>query len=138
MPENYTVTKAIGDLNFRRVIPFLVLESSISWVKNLFPSPGAFLFITDVTKIYFYSPDVQKSVIYVRKCIPSSLMQNVEIVSEYFDVEVKLSARMSENSTKCCKIPLHKLKMCCFTFSHKMALNNLFLLFKIYTNFKRD
>jgi hypothetical protein len=55
---NHTVKKAIGDLNFRRVIPFLVMESSISWVKNLFPSPGAFLFITDVTKIYFYSTDV--------------------------------------------------------------------------------
>jgi hypothetical protein len=26
-------------------------------------------------------------------------MKNVEIVSEYFDVEVKLSTRMSENST---------------------------------------
>ncbi len=26
------------------------------------------------------------------------------------------SKRMSENSTKCCKIPLHKLEMCCFTF----------------------
>jgi hypothetical protein len=79
-----TVKKAIGDLNFRQVIPFLLLESSISWIKNLFPSPGAFLFIMDVTKIYFYSTDVQKSVVYVRKCIPSSLMQNVEIVSEIF------------------------------------------------------
>ncbi len=80
----YTVKKAIGDLNLRRVIPLLVLESSISWVKKWIPSPGAFLFITDVIKIYFYSTDVQKSVIYVRKCIPSSLMQNVELIGIFW------------------------------------------------------
>jgi hypothetical protein len=78
----YTVKKAIGVLNFRRVILFPVMERSISRVKNIFSSPSAFLFITDDTKIYFYSTDEQKSIIYVRKQIPSSLMKNVEIVSE--------------------------------------------------------
>ncbi len=76
----YTVKKAIGVLNFFRFILFPVMERSISWVKNVFPSPSAFLFITDDTKIYFYSTDEQKSIIYVRKQIPSSLMKNVEIV----------------------------------------------------------
>jgi hypothetical protein len=99
------------------------MESSISWVKNIFPSPSAFLFITDDTKIYFYSTDEQKSILYVRKQLPSSLMKIVEIMSEYFDVEVK----------ECCKIPQNVAKFhstswkCAVSpLSHKMALNNLF------------
>jgi hypothetical protein len=103
------------------------MESSISGVENLFPSPGAFLFITDVTKIYFYSTEVQKSIVYVRKWIPSSLMKNVKFVSEYFDMEVKLSTRTSENFTKCCKIHSSSWKCAVSPFSHEMALNNLFI-----------
>ncbi len=119
----YTVKKAIGVLNFRRVILVPVMERSISWVKNIFPSPSAFLFITDDTKIYLYSTDEQKSIIYVRKQIPSSLMKNVEIVSEYFDVEVKECQKIPHNVAK---FRSTSWKCAVSPFSHKMALNNLF------------
>ncbi len=116
--------KAIGVLYFRRVILFPVMERSISWVKNIFPSPSAFLFITDDTKIYFYSTDEQKSIIYVRKQIPSSLMKNVEIVLEYFDVEVKECRKIPQNVAK---FPSTSWKCAVSHFSHKMALNNFFM-----------
>jgi hypothetical protein len=61
-------------------------------------------------KIRFCSTDVQKPIAYVRKWFPSSLMKNVETVWEYFEAEVRLSPRMSENSTKCHKIPLNVIK----------------------------
>ncbi len=99
------------------------MESSISWVKNIFPSPSAFLFMTDDTKIYFYSTDEKIFIIYVRKQITSSLMKNVEIVSEYFDVEVKECRKIPQNVAK-----FHSTSWKCAVspFSHKMALNNLF------------
>jgi hypothetical protein len=101
------------------------MESSISWVKNVFPSSSAFLFITDDTKIYFYSTDEQKSNIYVRKRISSSLMKNVEIVSEYFYVEVKECWKIPQNVAKFLST---SWKCAVSPFSHKMALNNLFFM----------
>jgi hypothetical protein len=84
--------------------------------------------------MYFYSADEQKYIIYVRKRIPSSLMKNVEIVSEYFYVEVKECRKIPQNVAK-----FHSTSWKCAVspFSHKMALNN-FLWIIIYTNFKRD
>jgi hypothetical protein len=99
------------------------MERSINGAKNIFLSPSAYLFITDDTKKYFYSTDEQKSIIYVRKQIPSSLMKNVEIVLEYFDVEVKECQKIPQNVAK-----FHSTSWKCAVspFSHKMALNNLF------------
>ncbi len=117
-----TVKKAIGVLNFRRVIPFLVMESTISWVKNVFPSQSAFLFITDDAKIYLLNWWAKIHHI-CQKRIPSSLMKNVEIVSEYFDVEVKECRKIPQNVAK-----FHSTSWKCAVspFSHKLALNNLF------------